>query len=159
MCKEQQQLRKLNKKPLAKLSTKFRFQVSTMLIHFVFIAFISTLLKMSGIPKRDHKTVNYFFGVLSHLFVEEFKMAETNSLEVHLQQSLALLERDFPTVLSNITTNICHHFCAKKKKISPAYSSWMFFFQQINSWISRRFNKASDMERCVMETYQVNFTF
>ena len=105
------------------------------------------------LPEIQQRTFNYFFGVLSHLFARELTTSQLDIHELHLHQSLALMERDF---LANITTHICHHFCKYMKRFGPVYSSWMFSFERMNSWISRRCNNKAHMERCVMETYQVS---
>lgn len=77
-----------------------------------------------------------------------------------IDESLALMERDCPASISNITTHILHHVARKVSDYGPIYSTWMYPFERMNSYITRRANNRSRVERCIMETIQVfNFIF
>uniref|UniRef100_A0A7M5XIY5 DUF4218 domain-containing protein n=2 Tax=Clytia hemisphaerica TaxID=252671 RepID=A0A7M5XIY5_9CNID len=108
------------------------------------------------LPVQQQRTFNYFFAVLANLFVQEFEREQgLDALEQHLHQSLALLERDFPTTFMNITTHICHHFVSNMRKFGTLYASWMYSQERMNSWITRRCNNKARMESTVMNTYQL----
>ena len=68
---------------------------------------------------------------------------------------MALLERDCPLWLGNITTHILRHLAAKIRENGPMHASWMFPFERMNSYITRRANNRSTIEQCIMETVQV----
>ncbi|XP_066924621.1 uncharacterized protein [Clytia hemisphaerica] len=106
------------------------------------------------LPEKQQRTLTYFFAVLTHLFHKKFTSTQLEKLEKHMHTSLSLLERDFPSILLNITTHICHHFVENMKKFGPLYATWMYCLERFNSWITRRCNNKNHMERCVMETYQ-----
>ena len=120
------------------------------------VANIWTFALRGILPKVQQRTFNLLFGTISNLFSKSFTTAKLEYLDGKMKLALALLERDFPAALFNITTHISHHFVEKIKRFGPLYSSWMYPLERMNSWISRRCTSKNDnLERTVMETYQV----
>ena len=68
---------------------------------------------------------------------------------------MVLLERDCPIWLCNITTHLFRHIAEKIADNGPLYSIWMYTFERMNSWLTRRAMNRSKTEECVMETAQV----
>ena len=69
--------------------------------------------------------------------------------------ALALLERDFPIWVANITTHLLRHIPEKIVENGPLYATWMFPYERLNSWMSRRAMNRYNTEQCIMATYQV----
>lgn len=78
---------------------------------------------------------------------------ELDALEQRLNRALALLERDFPLHLQNITTHLLHHIVPGIRKYGPIYATWMFVFERFNSWICRRALNMRFPEVSAIETY------
>ncbi|XP_066913307.1 uncharacterized protein [Clytia hemisphaerica] len=109
----------------------------------------------NSLSQRQRRTLFYFFASLSNLFMKKFNEEMLKSVEVHLHQSVALMERDFPAVILNFTTHVLNHFANSMRRFGPLYSSWMYAFERFNSWITRRCNNKAHMESSVMDTYQL----
>ena len=107
------------------------------------------------LPLRQRRTLVYLFHVLSKMHEKEFTMAQLDKLESDTNLALALIERDCPLWLCNITTHILRHIPNKIRENGPLYSSWMYPYERVNSWLTRRVMKRSQVEECIMETYQV----
>ena len=80
-------------------------------------------------------------------------------MKEELNIAIALLERDCPLWLGNITTHILRHIAEKIEENGPMYSSWMYPFERMNSYITRRVNNRSRVEQCIMETIQVKMIY
>ncbi|XP_060083986.1 uncharacterized protein LOC132563249 [Ylistrum balloti] len=97
-----------------------------------------------------------FFSLLdsiSNICSESIQLDNLDEMEYNLNRSLALMERDFPVSLQNITTHIMHHIVKGIKQFGPIYGTWMFTFERFNSWICRRVFNKRHPETTVMETY------
>lgn len=65
------------------------------------------------------------------------------------------MERDLPIALQNVTTHILRHMVEGIAKFGPLYTTWMFPFERMNSWFTRRVLNRQYPESTIMETYQV----
>ena len=114
------------------------------------VANIWTFALRGILPKVQQRTFNLLFGTISNLFSKSFTTAKLEYLDGKMKLALALLERVFLAALFNITTHISHHFVEKIKRFGQ------YPRERMNSWISRRCTSKNDnLERTVMETYQV----
>ena len=86
---------------------------------------------------------------------QEFTEDEIQVLQDDTNIALALLERDFPVFLNNPTAHIFRHMVEGIKKFGPLYSTWMFPFERLNSWFTRRVLNRQYPGVTIMETYQV----
>ena len=79
-----------------------------------------------------------------------------DSLETETHVVLSLLERDFPVSLNVIVTHLLHHLPYYIKNYGPVYGYWMYPFEHLNCWISRRVTnrRFPDHESTVVETYR-----
>uniref|UniRef100_A0A7M5XM43 DUF4218 domain-containing protein n=1 Tax=Clytia hemisphaerica TaxID=252671 RepID=A0A7M5XM43_9CNID len=105
---------------------------------------------------RQRRTLVFFFDVIARIHARRFDDEALTTLEDDMVVALALLERDCTIHLSNITTHILVHLASKIRDNGPLYAFWMFAFERMNSWITRRVMNRSKMEECVMETVQVS---
>uniref|UniRef100_A0A7M5XLL3 DUF4218 domain-containing protein n=1 Tax=Clytia hemisphaerica TaxID=252671 RepID=A0A7M5XLL3_9CNID len=104
---------------------------------------------------RQRRTLVFFFDVIARIHARRFDDEALTTLEDDMVVALALLERDCTIHLSNITTHILVHLASKIRDNGPLYAFWMFAFERMNSWITRRVMNRSKMEECVMETVQI----
>ena len=81
------------------------------------------------------------------------RLDDLDEIEARLNRALALLERDYPVVLQNITTHILHHVIDGIRRFGPIYGTWMFAFERFNSWICKRALNMSHPENTAIETY------
>lgn len=65
------------------------------------------------------------------------------------------MERDLPIALQNVTTHILRHMVEGIAKFGPLYTTWMFPFERMNSWFTRRVLNRQYPESTIMETYQI----
>ena len=96
-----------------------------------------------------------FFNVLQELCSKKFTSEGTGKLKGDVSKVMVLSERDCPIWLYNITT---HYICHMVEKIAdnvPLYSSWMYPFERMNSWLTRRAMNRSKTEECIIKTAQV----
>eukprot|EP00111_Clytia_hemisphaerica_P017242 TCONS_00051040-protein len=70
----------------------------------------------NSLSQRQRRTLFYFFASLSNLFMKKFNEEMLKSVEVHLHQSVALMERDFPAVILNFTTHVLNHFANSMRR-------------------------------------------
>jgi len=103
----------------------------------------------------QRRTLLHFFRSLLKLHSKKFEKSNVEQIVLSIDESLALLERDCPSSISNITTHILHHVARKISDYGPIYSTWMYPFERMNSYITRRANNRSRVERCIMETIQI----
>lgn len=91
------------------------------------------------LSKHCRETLFFFLDVVAELCNEHQCPDDLNDLEIKLDKALALLERDFPLTLQNITTHIMHHVIQGIRNLGPVYGTWMFVYERFNSWICKRF--------------------
>lgn len=90
------------------------------------------------------------------LLREEQSVANLDSLELELNEAMALMERDFPCVIQDISLHLLHHIVEGIRVTGPVQGMWMFPFERFNSWIARRVTSRRYPEATVMETYCVS---
>ena len=112
------------------------------------------LLK-DAMGQRQRRTIVLLFDVLARMHEKTFTDNQLKQLTEDTNVVLVLLERDLPYWLCNITTHIIRHITTKIIENGPIYSSWMYPYERMNSWLTRRANNRSKVEECIMETYQV----
>ncbi|XP_069110224.1 uncharacterized protein [Argopecten irradians] len=95
----------------------------------------------------------YLLDVISLLCMEHQCIDHLSSLEEKVNHALALLERDFPLSIQNITTHILHHVVQSIRKFGPVYSTWMFCYERFNSWLCKRTLNMRHPESTAVETY------
>lgn len=103
--------------------------------------------------EQQRLTLFRLLDSISDLCNESQCLDDLDELEERLNESLALLERDFPLTLQNITTHILHHVVDGIRNFGPVYGTWMFVFERFNSWICKRALNMRHPESCVIETY------
>ena len=89
------------------------------------------------------------------MHAKSFEVSQLDKLVEDLNIAMVFLERDCPLWLANITTHIIRHMVEKVKENGPFYASWMYSFERVNSWITRRAMNRDKTEECIMETVQV----
>ena len=89
------------------------------------------------------------------MYQKSFRSEDLTNLVSETHVALSLLERDFPIWIANITTHIMRHIPEKMKENGPLYATWMFPYERLNSWMSRRAMNRNLTEECIMATYQV----
>ncbi|XP_066922336.1 uncharacterized protein [Clytia hemisphaerica] len=104
---------------------------------------------------KQRRTLVFFFDVMARTHARKFTNEELSSLEEDMKIALALLERDCSIYLANITTHILRHLTTKIRDNGPLYAFWMYAYERMNSWITRRVMSRSKMEECIMETVQI----
>ena len=112
-------------------------------------------LLRGSLPKKQRRTLTFFFWVIAKLHQKTFEESKLIKLLEEVNVAMALLERDCPLWLGNITTHILRHIAEKLSENGPMYASWMYPFERMNSYITRRANNRSTIEQCIMETVQV----
>ena len=117
--------------------------------------------------------------MLALLLSESCKQSGISEVESKLNDSLALMERDFPMTLQVltydtynnnhnsylcrllwpnmqvITMHLLHHIPEGLSKYGPVYGTWMWQYERFNSWICRRVLNRQHPEATVLETYRV----
>ena len=97
----------------------------------------------------------YLFSVLTKLHSKIYRKDEVGELVENVNVSMSLLERNCPLWLANITTHILRHIAEKIIENGPMHASWMFPFERMNSYITRRALNRNKIEETIMETIQV----
>ena len=105
--------------------------------------------------ERVRRTLTLFFYIASQLHQKKYTIEEIEYLINAINEVLALFERDCPLWLFDITTHILRHVAEKIKPNGPIYASWMYPYERMNSWLTRRVMNRKNPEACIMETYQV----
>ena len=100
----------------------------------------------------------FLFDVLARTHTRKFDEEELTTLEDDMKIAISLLERDCTVYLANITTHLLQHIISKMKDNGPLYAFWMYAFERMNSWITRRVMNRAKIEECVMETKPVRLT-
>lgn len=107
------------------------------------------------LASQQQKTLFLLFDCLADLCAESQCLEGIGNLEIRLNRALALLERDFPVSLQNITTHLLHHMVDTLKRCGPVYGTWMYAFERFNSWICQRALNMRYPESTVIETYLI----
>lgn len=103
--------------------------------------------------ENQRNTLFLLLDSIQEICSEIQRLDDLDEIEVRLNRALALLERDYPVVLQNITTHILHHVIDGIRKFGPIYGTWMFAFERFNSWICKRALNMSRPENTAIETY------
>ena len=101
------------------------------------------------------RTLFVFLDSLGEICQESQSAEHIEDIANNMNKSLALLERDFPLTLQNITTHLLHHITDGIKKFGPVYATWMFVFERFNSWLCKRCLNMRYPEATAIETYLV----
>lgn len=104
---------------------------------------------------RCRRTLFKFLDSLASLCAESHDLDDLDCVENDLNEACALLERDFPLNLQNITTHILHHIVDGIRHFGPVYGTWMFVFERFNSWICKRALNMRYPEATVLETFVI----
>ena len=94
---------------------------------------------------------------MAFMHKRKFKRDEADDMSEKVKIAIKLLERDCPLWLSNITTHILSHIAEKVRESGPMYTTWMYPFERLNCFLTRRVLNRSKIEECLMETMQVSF--
>lgn len=108
------------------------------------------------LSERCRKTLFIVLDSLTNLCHEHVSVEDIDQIEVDLNRALALLERDFPLSLANITTHILHHIPDGIRRYGPVYGTWMYVFERFNSWICKRALNMRYPESTVIETFIIH---
>ena len=76
-------------------------------------------------------------------------------LKAEIAQAASLMERDFPLVFNVITTHLLLHEADTCAKFGPVHSRWMFFFERLNSFITRRVMSRKHPEASAIQTIRM----
>ena len=107
------------------------------------------------LPEKQRRSLFYFFSVISKLHWKYYDIKKVPDLIAEMNTSMVLLERDCPISLGNITTHILRHISEKINENGPLHASWMYPYERMNSWITRRVKNRSMVKECRMESVQV----
>ena len=69
--------------------------------------------------------------------------------------SFCVLEHDFPVMAQMITTHLLLHEPDARERLGPVHSRWMYPFERLNSYISRRIQNRRFPEACAIITIQI----
>ena len=105
--------------------------------------------------KTQRMTLFVLCDILASVCQEELTTSFIDTLESGLHQSLARIERDFPTSINVIVFHLLHHLPLFLRRFGPVYGFWMYSFERFNSWISRRSLNRRFPEATVIETYRL----
>jgi len=129
----------------------------------LFVKFLkSNIFKYSILgllPECQETTLFRFLDALGMLLREEQSVSNLDSLELELCEAMALMERDFPCVIQDISFHLLHHIVEGIQVTGPVQGMWMFPFERFNSWIARRVTSRRYPEATVMETYRVSLVY
>lgn len=98
----------------------------------------------------------FLLATLAKSLSNEFQDCEQKKLISDMNLALSLLERDFPLTMQNITTHMLRHMVEGIDSFGPLHNTWMFPFERLNSWFTRRVLNRQYPESTIMETYQVS---
>ncbi|XP_076106800.1 uncharacterized protein LOC143075311 isoform X2 [Mytilus galloprovincialis] len=104
---------------------------------------------------QQEQTLFQLFTVLSRLVKPTFMKDEIPSLIADTHLAVALLERDFPLTLQNLTTHLLHHIPEGYNDFGPLYDRWLYPLERANSWITRQIVQHGHEESTVMQTYRI----
>ena len=77
-------------------------------------------------------------------------------LESDITTLLALMERDLPASLQNITTHLLRHIADDTRKFGPVVGRTMFTTERTICWLSRQNHNKQHQEKTIIETYIVS---
>ena len=103
--------------------------------------------------ETQRKTLFRFLDCLTLLCAESQNLRKLDAIEEEVNICIALMERDFPLCIHNITTHLLHHITDGIVKFGPVYSTWMFVFERFNSWLCQRALNKRSPEATIIETY------
>ncbi|XP_062595076.1 uncharacterized protein LOC134256449 [Saccostrea cucullata] len=107
------------------------------------------------LPPAQEKTLQAICDVIKRMVAPELTISELPQLQADTHEALAMLERDFPLTMQNLTTHLIHHIVDDLAKLGPMYGRWLFPYERANGWITRQCLKKGIEESTVMETYVV----
>lgn len=99
------------------------------------------------------KTLFKLLDSIQEICKETQSLDDLDEMDRKLSRALALLERDYPVYLQNITTHLLHHIIEGIKQYGPIYSTWMYVFERFNSWICKRALNKCHPENTAIETF------
>ena len=109
------------------------------------------LRNMLGHNQRS--TLFELMDVIADLCAEDIDEMQINHLELRVHKALVLIERDFPLSMQLIMFHLLHHLPMFVRRFGPVYAFWMYPFERLNSWITRRVTSRRYPEATVVETY------
>lgn len=109
------------------------------------------LRNMLGHNQRS--TLFELMDVIADLCAEDIDEMQINHLELRVHKALVLIEQDFPLSMQLIVFHLLHHLPMFVRHFGPVYAFWMYPFERLNSWITRRVTSRRYPEATVVETY------
>lgn len=112
---------------------------------------------LRGILKQTQRlTLFQLLDVICDLCAEEQDAQQLDNLSQRVNIALALMERDWPISLLNITTHLLHHIVPLSiARFGPVYGTWMYVFERFNSFLCKRALNKRYPEASAVETYRL----
>lgn len=107
------------------------------------------------LPPTQEKTLKCVCDVLKRMVSPVIHMSTLGELQKDTHEAFALLERDFPLTMQNLTTHLIHHVVEDLARFGPMYGRWLFPYERANGWITRQCLRKGMEESTVMETYAI----
>uniref|UniRef100_A0A8W8MQL9 DUF4218 domain-containing protein n=1 Tax=Magallana gigas TaxID=29159 RepID=A0A8W8MQL9_MAGGI len=107
------------------------------------------------LPPTQEKTLKCVCDVLKRMVSPVIHMSTLDELQKETHEAFALLERDFPLTMQNLTTHLIHHVVEDLARFGPMYGRWLFPYERANGWITRQCLRKGMEESTVMETYAI----
>ena len=113
---------------------------------------------LRGLIGEDaQKTVTLFCCLLSDLTRKEHRADSLDALDSDVTTLLALMERDLPISLQNITTHLLRHLAQDIRNFGPVAGRSMFTTERTICWLSRQNHNKQHPETTIIQTYIVSF--
>ncbi len=102
------------------------------------------------------QTIRLFCTGLADLTKKEQMADGLSTLESDITTLLALLERDLPAYIQNITTHLLRHIAEDICNFGPVAGRSMFTTERTICWLSRQNHNKQYQEKTIIETYIVS---
>ncbi len=104
------------------------------------------------------QTIRLFCSGLADLTRKEQHSDDLDTLESDITTLLALMERDLPVYIQNITTHLLRHIAQDIRSFGPVPGRSMFTTERTICWLSRQNHNKLHQEKTIIETYIVSMT-
>ena len=101
------------------------------------------------------RSLTYWLSLMNRLVRYSVDVRNIEKLEKDMVVAASLMERDFPLVFNLITTHLLLHEVKTLENFGPVHSRWMFYFERLNSFITRRVMNRKCPESTAMRTIQI----
>ena len=98
------------------------------------------------------RSLMFWLSVMNRLVSYEVDIRCHEKIKQDMSLAACLMERDFPLVVSYITTHLLLHEPDTCSKFGPVHSRWMFPYERLNSFISRRVQGKKHPESSAIKT-------